>query len=494
MEVINLKIKNVKNILSADIEVPCEDGLYALVGNNGCGKSTIMLLLAQLLSASWWAPLRKEDCDPNDSQVILSCMGKTDIWRYSSRQSRWLCNNTMSKRIHIHGTFEGSLFYGTRFNDSRIVDDLFEKGVLNIEDIVPADEYDSKKLSYILHGNENHYNTLRRVKNRETAKKLGVRNTPYFLEVKGNLISQYRMSSGECMLVSLLHFLYNSIVRGSVPEGEKVLVLIDEIELALHPIAVSRLIDFLYDLLSKRDNLTILLTSHSPEVIRTIKPSNLYKVINQDGVLFVQSNCYPSYLIRDVYSHDGFDFLLLVEDVLAKCIVDKIILQKNLGRGKLIHVVPVGGWENVLSLHRELLQYNILGVGKKIISILDGDIEAEALTREKYASLPKLFLPVGSVEKYIYTSVIEKPDKVIIDILNDKYFVLKSLSVLAQEHYEKYPSNQKIQNPDKKFYFRLKKDLELRSISEDYFITNFCDDLMKMVDFSSFITSFCRML
>lgn len=494
MEIINLTIKNVKNILSADIEIPYEDGLYALVGNNGCGKSTIMLLLAQLLSTSWWAPLRKEDCDPSTSLVILSCMGKTDIWRYSSRQSRWLCNHTMATRIHIPGTFEGSLFYGTRFNDSRIVDDLFERGVLNIADIVPADDYVSRKLSFILHGDENHYQSLKRVKNRDAAKKLGVRNTPYFLEVKGNLISQYRMSSGECMLVSLLHFLYNSIVRGSVPEGEKVLVLIDEIELALHPIAVSRLIDFLHELLAMRNNLTILLTSHSPEVIRKIKPSNLYKVINQEGILSVQSNCYPSYLIRDVYSHDGFDYLLLVEDGLAKCVVDKIVLKNNLGQRKLIHVVPVGGWENVLALHQELLQYNILGVGKKIISILDGDIKEDALTRERYKSLPKLFLPVGSVEKFIYSSVIEKPNKSIVDTLNDKYFVLKSLNALVQEHREKYPCDSAIQNPDKKFYFRLKKDLESRSISEEYFITNLCDDLMAIVDFSSFTSAFCRML
>ncbi len=493
MEVISLKICNVKNIRSADIEIPYEDGLYALVGNNGCGKSTIMLLLAQLLSSNWWAPLRKEDCDENSSRVELSCMGKTDVWRYSSRQSRWLCGNTRTSRIHIHGTFEGSLFYGKRFNDSRIVDDLFEHGDLDIKDIVPADEYVHKKLSFILHGDEDHYNTLRRVRNRDAAQKLGVRNTPYFLEVKGNLISQYRMSSGECLLVSLLHFLYNTIVRGSIPEGEKVLVLIDEIELALHPIAVSRLIDFLNELLSKRNNLTIILTSHSPEVIRKIKPANLYKVINQDGILSLQSNCYPSYLIRDVYSHDGFDFLLLVEDTLAKCIIDKIVLRNNLGRGKLIHVVPVGGWDNVLSLHRELLMYNILGVGKKIISILDGDVEDVVKSKEQYATLPKLFLPVSSIEKYIYASVIEKPNREIIDLLNDKYFVLQSLETHAMLHREKYPADQHTQNADKKFYFRLKKDLEERGINEEYFITNFCDDLMTMVDFSTFVSNLKRL-
>ena len=93
------------------------------------------------------------------------------------------------------------------------------------------------------------------------------------------------MSSGECLLVSLLHFLYNSIVRRSLPVDQKVLVLIDELELALHPVAVLRLMDFLKNLVKEHSNLIIYLSSHSPEVIRTMPPSELYKVNNNDGIL-----------------------------------------------------------------------------------------------------------------------------------------------------------------------------------------------------------------
>src|SRR5690606_17582815 len=101
------------------------------------------------------------------------------------------------------------------------------------------------------------------------------------------------MSSGECLLISLLHFVYNAIVRKSLPVKEKVLVLIDEIELALHPIAVTRLLDLLNELGRNHPNLVVLLTSHSPEVIRKIKPANLFKVNNANGDLSIESNCYP---------------------------------------------------------------------------------------------------------------------------------------------------------------------------------------------------------
>lgn len=489
MDTINIQIKNIKSIKSADLELPLETGLYGLVGNNGCGKSTILLLMAQLLSRQWWGGMKKEDCDPATSKVVFTLEDKTDIWTFDGRTSRWRVQPPRDN-IHLNGMYEGSLFYGTRFSDSRRIDDMLEKGKLKSEDIISADDYVKDKLSFILHGDYEHYRDLKRVKNRDITFSLGIRNTPYFNQVRNNLISQYRMSSGECMLVSLLHFIYNSIERRSLPSDQKVLMLVDEIELALHPIAVSRLVDLLNELLRSHDNLIIFLTSHSPEVIRKIRPSNLYKVENNDGIVTLQSNCYPSYLIRDVYSHDGFDFLLLVEDDLAKGIVEKVLMKYNLRRRKLLHVVPVGGWENVLALHKDLLRWNVLGVNKQIVSILDGDVEALVTQNEQYNNIKRVFLPISSVEKYIYHQVIESPSPQFIQMLSDKYFPMKSLGELVREHKTKYPITPP--HPDKKFYFRLKKDLLGRNISEEYFITNLCDDIMSIVDFSSFARSLER--
>lgn len=51
------------------------------------------------------------------------------------------------------------------------------------------------------------------------------------------------MSAGENMLISLLHMLNVVIVRPAKSEDVR-LILIDEIELALHPSAIMRLVDF----------------------------------------------------------------------------------------------------------------------------------------------------------------------------------------------------------------------------------------------------------
>lgn len=488
MNTLKLSIEKIKNIENATFELPLESGVYSIVGTNGCGKSSILLSVAQLISKHYLGTLKKEDYQAQ-SKVTFTIDGKIDVWSVNTNTGFWT-SSLYPDTLKVNGLYEGSLFYGTRFNDSRKIDEIFESGKLQKSDIVPADTYVIEKLSYILHGDYEHYRSLHRVKNKFITQKINVSNTPYFIKVNDNLISQYRMSSGECLLVSLLHFIYNSIVRKSLPVSQRILVLIDEIELALHPIAVSRLIDLLNELTRTHKNLTVILTSHSPEVIRKIKPSNLYKVTNINGNVTVESNCYPSYLIRDVYSHDGFDFLFLVEDVLTKGIVDKILFKDNLKSGKLVHTVPVGGWKNVLELHKELLRWNILGLGKQIISILDGDIISEV--GDEYRDVKKFFLPIKSIEKYLYKVIIETPDQRIIRILNDKYFTLKSIETLLKEFREKYPTLPS--NPDKKFYFKLKKDLEDRKISEDFFINNLCDDLLLNVDFNTFIQNIQKQL
>jgi predicted ATPase len=488
MKTLKVTINKIKNIEYANFELPLECGVYSLVGTNGCGKSSILLSVAQLISRHYLGTLKKEDFQEG-SQVSFTIDGVTDIWTADEKSGFWK-SNIYPKTLKLNGLYEGSLFYGTRFNDSRRIDEYFESGKLHEDEIVPADQYVIDKISFILHGDYDHYKGLYRVKNKHITQRINVNNTPYFIKVNNKLISQYRMSSGECLLVSLLHFIYNSIVRKSLPTNKQVLVLIDEIELALHPIAVSRLIDLLDELTSTHKNLTVILTSHSPEVIRKIKPTNLYKVTNSNGNLTLDSNCYPSYLIRDVYRHDGFDFLFLVEDVLTKNIVDKILFRDNLKSGRLVHIVPVGGWKNVLELHKDLLRWNVLGIGKQIISILDGDIINEV--KEEYKDIRKLFLPIKSIEKYLYKVIIEEPNSAIIRVLNDKYFTLKSIDSLLKEFRENYPTIPP--NPDKKFYFKLKKDLESRKISEDYFINNLCDDLLHYVDFSKFVGGIKRVL
>src|SRR5690606_35906368 len=132
-----------RNIASADIEIPLERGVYGLVGNNGCGKSTILLCLAQLISRHYLGTLKSEDFD-DGSFVEFNYDGQVDRW--TKKKSRW-SSSIFPRTIGFNGLYEGSLFYGTRFNDSRIIDNLLFTGKIGQNDIVDSDDYVKDKLS-----------------------------------------------------------------------------------------------------------------------------------------------------------------------------------------------------------------------------------------------------------------------------------------------------------------------------------------------------------
>lgn len=489
MRELEIEISEIRNIKFVKLSIPLTRGIYGIIGNNGTGKSTIMTSLAQAVFSHSLDSLRREDI--SDASYVLLSDGEKTAKGYR-KNNKWGTVEKLRDRLHYDGMYEGSLFYGTRFNDSKIVDDLLATSQIRAEDIVEADDYIKDNLSYILHGNYDFYRTLKRIRNKNIATKLELDNTPYFQESRGNLISQYRMSSGECLLVSLLHFIYNAIVRRSLPQDKPIIMLVDEIELALHPIAVVRLLDLLHELIEQRHNLVVVLSSHSPEVIRTIEPSKLFQIEiskREKGLLKINTPCYPSYAIRDVYMHDGFDFVILVEDYLARNIVQTILDEKNISRSKLINVLPVGGWSNVLNLQHELYIHSTFGVGTKVFSILDGDIQNDV--GQQHKEYPKLFIPIGSIEKFLKKVLITEVNMQIKKEINDKFFYVKSVDNLIAEYVK---INKKKDEDGKELYKIIRADFEMRSIPEMVFVEGVCKISRKYIDFSKFETNLEKFL
>ena len=306
-------------------------------------------------------------------------------------------------------------------------------------------------------------------------------------------------------MISLLHFIYNSIIRRSLPADSPIIMIIDEIELALHPVAITKLLDLLKELVSDYDNLTVFITSHSPEVIRKIAPNNIYKIerVDSDSNNFeIVNPCYPSYAIRDVYEHDGFDYLLLVEDELAKRFVKQSIIDLSLNTSRLISVVPVGGWQNVLSLQYELVTNNVLGVGKKVISVLDGDVQSKCQSEKKYKASVKLFLPIQSIEKYLKDKLIDNPDSTIKKKIYDTFFSVSSLDSIISEYRINEKKEKDIRGEEykedkdgKRFYQKwIIPTLAKYKISENEFIDELFSIIKSDVDMTIFNNNLQRLM
>ena len=86
--------------------------------------------------------------------------------------------------------------------------------------------------------------------------------------------------------------------------------MIDEVELALHPAAIDRLVLFLKDLATtSKHNLIIYFSTHSSELIHRISPRNIFYIENNGGVVEITNPCYPNYAVRNLYIPNGFDLL-----------------------------------------------------------------------------------------------------------------------------------------------------------------------------------------
>lgn len=489
MKSLDLKIKNIKNIKECDFEVPLNGGIYALVGENGCGKSTILAVLSRIITSYNYANILKPLDYSENSEIEFTTEDVHEVWENYEGKWQFSTSHEKNKELRIKGMYEGSLFYGTRFNDPTLLDRLLKDKKIPEELIVDADDYVKKQLSRILHGDEDHYSCLKKLNLgiKKANKRFGLKNQPHFLELSNGRISQYRMSSGECLLISLLYFIYNSFIKkvGELPD--QILMLIDEIEVALHPKAVDRFLDLLEELSKEHKGLTVILTTHSPEVIRRINYRNLYQINNIDGKVKINYGVYANYLIHDIYKYVGADFLILVEDDLAKDLVESVLQKNKLCLGKTINVMPVGGFDTVLKLQEELILSKLVGEKTKLFSILDGDIKNQV----KKTKLPHLFLPIQSVEKFMYDQIVVNKNNEFIRRLNDRYFRIGSIGEILADFNKRFKG---VKDPDrKKFYNFLLREMNPK-ISEDKFISYLSEDIMDIIDLNPFIEQLKDML
>ena len=355
---------------------------------------------------------------------------------------------------------------------------------MNDSDLMVADDFVQQQLSLILHGVKDYYPALKKIKSKDLAfHKFKFRGVPYFIDYGGQLLSQYSMSTGECLLISLLHFLNVTVIRNRDQVSAK-FIIIDEVELALHPSALKRLIDLL-DELSQKHNLVIYFSTHSIELVRYISPSRIFFL--QRGIhgdISVINPCFPAYATRSLFDHDGYDFLILVEDELAKYIVKKIIEENDLLESRLVHVLPCAGWENTLALHADIVNSKLVGIGRTVLSVLDGDIENECkekfIRRGIYNNLNVRFLPIKSVEKYLFDKLWVNADSKFTKKFGDKFFQIRSLLDILQDFKNNFPVKKQL---PKNLWGLIRACAEEQNLREKEFLTKVSEFIYEIENF-----------
>lgn len=437
-------IHKIKCIDDLTIELPVDKGLYAITGQNGAGKSTIAACVS---SVFFNVPMKEYFGKTEDDSKICFEMGaSTRVWQKNQ-------NNVWEKlsegpNMNIKGFFEGSLIFGNRFKDMNY-ENLTRLDRIDQSKLIVADEFIRSNLGLILQGDKDYYEKLWMMPNYYGKFKRNI----FYYEKNGRRISQFHMSTGENLLISILNSLYmRNKDRASL--SKPCMMFLDEIELALHPSSLKKLMNFLKDI-SDAYNYAIYFSTHSIELISGINPSNIFFIERHaDNTIEIINPCYPAYATRILYDHKGYDNVILVEDDLAKAIIDRILKRERLLNNKLVHVLPCGGCNNVIDLANDVITNNLLGKRAAICIILDGDVQIETqqyIAKKKIANnIPINFLPIESLEKFLKNKLYTNVDHVLFRKLNNYIFQGRSLTEIIDE-YKNNPNNAKDRDGKKLF-------------------------------------------
>ena len=91
-----------------------------------------------------------------------------------------------------------------------------------------------------------------------------------------------------------------------------------------------------------------------------------------------------------------------------------------------------------------------------------------------------MFLPINSIEKYLYKVCVTSAYKTIKKEINDNFFNVESLDAILSDY------NQTGDNNGKKLYHKLVDNLGKRNISEEAFVKELCNIIMRHENFTEF--------
>ena len=178
------------------------------------------------------------------------------------------------------------------------------------------------------------------------------------------------MGAGEQRLLYIIELLYH------VPDYS--LVLIDELDLTLHTLALQRLVDLIVDIADEK-HLQVVFTSHREELTKRydINIRHIWQPANVEQT-FCLNRTTPDCICRLTGVMEK-QFEVYVEDLLASCIVKEVL--KDAGILSFTKVIIFGDAGNAFSIAAGLeLQGQV--DNKKLI-LLDGDVYTTNVERIK---------------------------------------------------------------------------------------------------------------
>lgn len=201
--------------------------------------------------------------------------------------------------------------------------------------------------------------------------------------------SQFHFGAGEASIIEMVLTIEQS--------SDYSLILIEEIENGLHPIATEKMVEYLIDV-AKRKKVQVIFTTHSDHALRRLPPEAIWACVDgalRPGHLDIES-------LRAITGHVDKERVVFVEDSFAKDWVEDIIRQYCPTVAAVTEVHSAGGYPFVVEVTSHHNQNPT--TRSRALAVIDGDFDGDASALANTVALPGS-MPEVEVWQYIYKNI-----------------------------------------------------------------------------------------
>lgn len=414
-----IHIKDLKSIKQLEFDIPVS-GVHILTGINGSGKTTLLACLQRLTDSYAFQRHFKTSSNnqfDNFRNARIRYERNGAHVEYAYRNTRWVPTPKSGATLLTTMGYNNAVFISSNVDRFYVQNDE-----LNTQGILAAPHFFKDSMNEIFQTTK--YSNLRRKKLDGKGRGYGRWNYGFLMPAQSmgsqnQYYTEKNFSFGELLVLNALFQLQN-IANNS-------LILVDEIELALHPKVQVKLLQFLERQASQK-NLTIIISTHSSSLIKKAKKLIFLERNETNGIVNVEYNCYPAVALQNMAIQEEVqpDLVFFVEDDYAKYILDELINYYfryiNSKRRPILKILPVGGWTQTLRFTISSMNY-LLPKTIKVYTFLDSDVKISVQTiQDKVHKSPSEYELLNLCNNYSNTIkyLPITPEQGLVELLNNQ--------------------------------------------------------------------------
>jgi ABC-type lipoprotein export system ATPase subunit len=380
-----LEIRNLRNISRLRFDIP-QPGVWLLTAGNGAGKTTLLACLRRIGQSNAFqlhfpSSLRSERLDNHGEGTVTYEIGGETV-EYAYRGERWTPRPRSHSHLFDELRYPAVIYVGATAD--RITPRPEDFDTRNIRQANPA----------IIHAANAIFDTDKFTSLRTINLTRGAGNDAFVLALGApphTYHSEKHFSLGELCVLKLLRLLREV--------QDESMIIVDELEMALHPRAQVNLLRYLQEQAAEK-SLTVIFSTHSVTLLKSIDRRRIIYLDKQDeGEIKAVVGCFPTYAIGNISSDEETlpDIMLYVEDVFAREMMTAFFEKfadehvSDPTARPSTKIVPVGTFNAVVAF----LERNHSVLPDTVVqkAVLDEDVATESLEclrqNHKHAQLDK---------------------------------------------------------------------------------------------------------